>query len=738
MYTVDTTATGELRWRFPLPRPHTGLLLGNGLQGLMVWGTERLCVTIGRAGFWDHRGGNDFTARIDFQGVRRLLEAGDEAGLRQAFGLEGGGDQRRPHQIGGGRLEIDLPPTWRLESGVLDVRQGIITVLCQDGQGSEEAITIRQLVEHELTRIDLPSSWPEPSWRLRSSAELLGGRLERDGFSPPVWSDDGHAFVQPTPEDEALAVMVRTGPGHLALATALAQEPAAQAAAALALSADLAAWQDRDAWWQAYWEAVPTISLDDPVAQDVVTYGLYKQACASPPHALACTLQGPFLEDYQLPPWSCDYHFNINIQMIMWPALTSNRVAHCQPLWYLLQGWWPHLQANGSTFFGDPAAIMLPHAVDDRCQVVGAFWTGTIDQACTAWVAQLAWLHYRYSLDEDHLRRIAWPMLNGAFAGFWAMLEEGADGGLHLPVSVNPEYGGCDMQAWGADASFQLAAIHMLARTLTVAAEVLGEASDPRWQAVRDHLPLYSTVRGPRNAEHPHGVQDERIALWQGQDLEESHRHHSHLGGIYPFAVIDPDDPAHRPVIEASLHHWVRRGPGAWSGWSVPWAAIIHARVGHGDAALTWLYLWHRLFVNQGRGTLHDAAFPGVSTLAQHNGRAGSEVMQLDAGFGALQAVFELLVQQRGEALHVLPCRPEAWRDVDCDGLLCEGAFVLGFSMRDGIVHEIRIHSRGAQTLRVAHGLGDGCLVDGCRHEGAVLVRDCQPGQNLVLQRSSS
>ena len=40
-----------LNWQFPLPRTHTGALLGNGVMGLMVWGDESLHITVGRAGF---------------------------------------------------------------------------------------------------------------------------------------------------------------------------------------------------------------------------------------------------------------------------------------------------------------------------------------------------------------------------------------------------------------------------------------------------------------------------------------------------------------------------------------------------------------------------------------------------------------------------------------------------------------------------------------------------------------
>jgi hypothetical protein len=51
----------DLSWSFPLPRPHCGIALGNGTQGVLVWGDEFLCLTVARAGFWDHRGGKEFT-----------------------------------------------------------------------------------------------------------------------------------------------------------------------------------------------------------------------------------------------------------------------------------------------------------------------------------------------------------------------------------------------------------------------------------------------------------------------------------------------------------------------------------------------------------------------------------------------------------------------------------------------------------------------------------------------------
>ena len=118
-----------LLWQFPLPRTHTGALIGNGVQGLMVWGVDnQLNITIGRAGFWDRRGGNHNLKNTTYQKVRKLLYAKDHDGLRKTFGMDAEpapGQPARPHQIGGGRLEIIMPEGWTLTRGVLDLNYGI-------------------------------------------------------------------------------------------------------------------------------------------------------------------------------------------------------------------------------------------------------------------------------------------------------------------------------------------------------------------------------------------------------------------------------------------------------------------------------------------------------------------------------------------------------------------------------------------------------------------------------------
>ncbi len=741
--------TRELVWTFPLPRTHTGVLVGNGTQGLMIWGQGRtLNVTVGRAGFWDHRGGNEFSARTTYPEVKRLLESKDEAGLRKAFEVPRKSENQpsHPQQLGGGVLVITLPDGFVLQRARLLLAQAEVRIEAADAKGAVTTLAVGQDPEQEISWITYPKALAgRVKTELRAAWESPGVKaaLEKTGVAPPTyWQQDRIlGFTQSLPEDEALSLLLTQTNDYILLATAMGAHVDRRKKEIVTYLPNI---EKRNQWWRTYWAEVPTIRLPDPVLQEIFDYGLYKQACATPPQGVACALQGPFMEEYQLPPWSNDYHFNINVQMIYTPALATNRSTHLQPLWKLMQEWIPQMKVNGEKFFGRPGALMLPHAVDDRCRVVGTFWTGTIDHACTAWMAYLAWQHFSYTQDQTVLSEIAWPLLAGAFEGFWAMLEEvdsGKDGkSLSLPVSVSPEFRGDQMTAWGRDASFQLAALHKVAQLLPLAAARLGQPIDPRWQDVSTRLPMYTTLEGPWIDEWP-SARSTRIALWEGQDLIESHRHHSHLASIYPFVTIDPLSDAHQKIVQASINRWVNRGTGMWSGWCIPWASVLHARTGHAEAAVSTLHFWNENFVNEGRGTLHNANKPGISILANPvynklpDGAPKNEIMQLDAGFGALSAVLELLVQNRTDGIYVLPQIPDGWKELAFENICTEGAFQVSARVTAGQAVEVKIKSLAGGRLQLQPNLGNRFRANGQIIEGPRLEKNCTVGELITLTR---
>jgi hypothetical protein len=171
----------------------------------------------------------------------------------------------------------------------------------------------------------------------------------------------------------------------------------------------------------------------------------------------------------------------------------------------------------------------------------------------------------------------------------------------------------------------------------------------------------------------------------------------------------------------------------------VPWAAAIWARCHESDAAVSLLHAWAENFVNEGRGTLHNTAFTGPSALVGRpyhrlpaDARNG-EVMQLDAGMGALTAVFELLVQCVQDRIRVLPSIPRGWRRCRFDGIRSEGAFLIGADLDEGRIAEVRVHSLKGGALRLEHGLGEHWRCGDREGHGPLFERVCRPGERLVL-----
>lgn len=634
---------GSLKFDFPLPRVHTGVHLANGRLGALVWGVDKLHITLARAGFWDRRGGRDLGSPLSYHQLKSALLEGREEEVRLAFRLAEGPIQ----QMGGGRLELDfgLAPV----SAELFLDAGLLQVSLADGSWvsvvldpAHDALSIRPGGGAELL-----------GWRLRPAWEWTGKSLAKIGFSPPIEFScpAGRGWRQDSPGDSALWLAAVADQGEIRAGAWLdLDSPASAFSLASRAEFDMAAIRSA-ADWSEFWTRIPPLAYPDPLVQEMLLYGLWKLHAMTHPEGVPATLQGPWMEEHRIPLWSNDYHLNINLQMIYTPCLELGLHDHLMPLWRMIHEWIPRLQAYGEAFFGAEGALMLPHAVDDRGNPVGSYWQGTVDHVSLAWTGLMAWKAAQDSGSAWLARETAWPLLQGAFEGFSAMVEEDGTGGLRLPISVSPEFGEGAVGTWGANSSFALAAIHSLCRAMPEAAAAAGMPLNPAWAEMDSKLPNFSHSAVPwGHYDDPTQPQRRRICLWDGQDLTESHRHHSHLAGIYPFAgSIDLSEPE---AFQALLH-WVRLGGGQWCAWSTVWAVCILARAGWHDAAECWLRFMVHSTMNEGK-SLSGAAARGVQEgwgSAQqarvHAAEGDHEVMQLDANLGVISAALEVIRAKR-------------------------------------------------------------------------------------------
>lgn len=736
-----------LPWAFPAATTHEGIPLGNGLFGALLWGADgALRVTINRADYWDHRGGITFGPEATYGNLRRWLAEGNEAELRRVFegtGGEGVGTPRRPTRLPMGRVDVHLSGAAIL-GGALDVAAGEARVrLAGRVPGAIRAVVPRGRPVVALHVHGAPDgavrvvSCPPDAAEVRDywRAHGLPDPAVRDGEEEGGW-------YQALPADPGLCVAWRRvrGVGGEATVYVAAAYGATEAEAREAALGELEwaaalgyeALADAEAtWWRRYWRQSPYVEIPDPTLQEAYTLAMFKFAGIAAPGAPAASLQGPWVEEFRMPPWSSDYHFNINVQECYWPAYAGNHLEALAPLFDMLEAWKGVLRSTARTFLGIDDGLMLHHSVDDRGTCMGGFWTGAIDHGSTGWVAHMMWQYYLYTLDEAFLRDRAFPFMRGAMRVYEGMLEETPDGRLVLPVSVSPEYGGAAMWAWGANASFQLAIIHFLCRALVRAVEVLGlEVLDEdvsRWRRIDRALPIGS-IGGEGGAPE--------LYLWDGQPLAHSHRHHSHLAGLHPFDVLDywgsRDD---RALLDRSAHTWTLRGMGEWSGWCVPWAAILWARMGNGERAALLLHEHQRAFVTAGRATTHDAVFRGFTALAMR-----PDIMQIEAAMGAGAAVLEMLLYTAAGVTRVFPAVPAAWRDARFDGIRTEGAFLVSAERAEGRTAWVRVLSERGGRLRLANPFGGDARL--CRSTGEderalpgaeVFEIELQPGEEIVL-----
>jgi alpha-L-fucosidase 2 len=358
------------------------------------------------------------------------------------------------------------------------------------------------------------------------------------------------------------------------------------------------------------------------------------------------------------------------------------------------------MRRHARILVGIDDGLALTHTTNDRGAAVGGVAGPgcVLDHASLGWLAQLYWLYYRYTGDVEFLRVRAWPFLRGVMRTYEAMLTE-KDGRLHLPLGISAEYRNFKGHTCGPDPSYQLACIHMLAQALLAAAAILKESPEPTWRVIEQKLPPYTLIGDSH---------EKRIAVWEGQDLDICHRHHSHLACIYPFDSLGAaawDDPSVREIVDNSLDNWILKGMGQWSEWCMPWAAIIQARLELNEAPLTILEIWRRLFVNEGLATVYLPKFLGISAHRRadiRKPREQNEIMQLDGTMAAATALYEFMAHTHAGLTRIFAGVPSEWRNVSFKNIRLPGPFLVSAIRKDGVARQVKIFAPQGGAIRVA------------------------------------
>lgn len=170
-------------------------------------------------------------------------------------------------------------------------------------------------------------------------------------------------------------------------------------------------------------------------------YGRYLLISSSRPGSLPANLQGKW-NDSLRPAWASDYHFNINIQMIYWPAEVANLAETHQPLLDYVAQLVEPCRVTAREFFNARGWVVntmnnIFGYTAPGWQFPWRYFTGG-----AAWLSQHMWEHYSFGGDKVYLREMALPVMEEA-ALFWLdYLVTSPDGQLASVPSYSPEHGG--------------------------------------------------------------------------------------------------------------------------------------------------------------------------------------------------------------------------------------------------------------------------------------------------------
>ncbi len=448
-------------------------------------------------------------------------------------------------------------------------------------------------------------------------------------------------------------------------------------------------------------QAVRDGAADPGLALLYFDYGRYLLVASTATASLPPNLQGKWNEDL-LPPWQADYHHDVNLQMNYWPAEAGHLQYTTEALFQHIERFVPHARKAARDLYGCEG-VWFPIQTDawGRSTPESFGWAVWIGAA--AWLAQHMWWHFEYGQDLEFLRDRAYPFIVEVAAFYESYLVEDDQGVLQVVPSQSPEnrfVGGGDLPVTlCVSAAMDVQLIQEVLEHALGAAQLLDadRGRQEKWRAMLDRLPELKVGR--------HG----QLQEWS-EDLEEvepGHRHFSHLYGLYPGDLFDPErTPELWQAARRSLE-WRLAHEGGHTGWSRSWTACFFARLGEGD--LAWEHLVHLI-----------ADFATDSLLDLHPPR----IFQIDGNFGGTAAVLEMLLQSYRGELHFLPALPQAWPTGRCRGLRARGGYAVDLHWEEMVLRTAQIKSQTDRTCTVLHGAKMYDVIDAqgkpvtCEHEG--------------------
>ena len=525
----------------------------------------------------------------------------------------------------------------------------------------EEGVRAYEKQYGQTVRIWEPN--PPPERTETDGVQVCVQRLLAGGGYATAWREAGEASDEGEPTGKRV-LYISAAMSHPELTSPGQAVEVVKEASSTGMDELLASHRQ---WWHDYYPA-SFVSLPDTKVESFYWIQMFKYACAVREDTGPIDTHGPWLQPTTWPYTTYD----LNTQISYWALQPANRLELSESLFGTLDKHCDNLIANvrpvayqdDSACIGIAAAEDLISALDEDCRYERC-WSNL------PWVCHNYWLQYRYSMDDERLRRNLFPLLRRAINLYLHYVQERDDGRLHLPPTFSPEYYAPDGRSLTRDCNIDLALLKWGCQTLLRICHRL-EIDDPLmpyWRDVVERLVDFPT--------------DEN-GLMIGRDIpfDGTHRHMAHLIAIHPLYLLNGDHPEHRPLIETSLKHWVRPElVEDYLNFSAASASLMYASMGDSEQA------YHQFMLS------FETMFP--NTMFSWSGQ------NMETPLVTVQPIHDMLLQSWEGVIRVFPAVPDVWQDVVFHNLRAEGAFLVSAVRGDGQTLWVRIKSLAGEPCRL-------------------------------------
>ena len=680
-------ARHDLVWEALPLQWNEGTFVGNGQLGLMLYATtndNRVDFHVGRQDVTDHR---KAPARKTSMGVPGATVMFDFPRLdigRMAL--------RPAGRIKGGQLRQDL---WNAEiTGTITTDLGELRLRALTLR--DRMVSLIEVTSTEQTAAGQPAAWRWeflPGNPASPRAQVFPQQATNVQYvsnpNPVLTNLNGTPVcVQPllAGGDYATAWLEQPTPGArtstLFLTTAN-EVPATNRSAAVAVSdvrtaaatpiAELL--REHRRWWHAFYPQA-FLSIPDPRMESFYWIQIYKFASASREGGPAVDLFGPWFRVSQWP----GIWWNLNIQLTYWPVYAGNRLE------------------LGRNYID---------VVDENFDGLLAGFRDSPTLGDFAWAMHNYWWQFRFAGDWKSIHEKWTPKAKAVLAGYLPRLRENSAGRLELGDMGSPEYNGFKPYP---NTAYNLALLRWLLNALLEADARSGQSPDPQaveWRRIRDGL-----IASPTDE---NGL---RIASNQAVDM--SHRHFSHLLGLYPLYQLNPDAVEDRELVVKSVRHWHRIGNGkGLAGYSFTGGASLYASLGLGDEA---------------NGILQQflTGNIGISALLANTFyvESGGKNPVIETPLSGASSIMDLVLQSWGGKIRVFPAVPSGWTNASFHHLRAMDGFLVSASRERGGTEWVALRSEAGEpcVLKVSDWRGP-LVVTGRR---APSVKEIAPGEYQI------